>query len=139
MKTFSSIVAGSVYQFTTDDIKEDSKFPYYDIGWLSANFCFPFMDILGLDTKDDADAYTFVYEDLCRFLKGTIPAWRLSTNGSFSVDSEAYRHALTLRRFIRAARAERLKPSSVFVLCSLMTGKSCVFQYLGSGKTLQVD
>lgn len=100
MKTFSSIIPKhDCVMFTKSELLEDSSFRYHDIGWLSANLCFKFMEVMEID-EDGEMPYSF----LCRFLKGSIPAWRLSGCPWFRSDSEAYIQAVKLRKFLRMVR-----------------------------------
>jgi len=101
MKTFSSVIPKfSCISFTKSQLLEDSSYKYYDIGWLSAQMCFKFMEVMEIEEESESSPYSY----LCRFLKGSIPAWRLSECPQFRMDTEAYGHAVKLRKFLRMIR-----------------------------------
>lgn len=132
MKTFSSFIPmHDCVVFTKSQLLEDSSFKYSDIGWLSANLCFKFMNVMGIEEEGESSPYSH----LCRFLKGSIPTWRLTDCPQFRTDTEAFRHAVKLRKFLRMIRnfEPTLKSDDItigtqlYMLVNSKTGRSLAY------------
>ncbi len=125
MKTFSSIAPKSrTIYLTRADVLEDSSYRYCDIGWLSAQLCFGFMDVMDIEEDFSSSPYSYI----CRFLKGSIPTWRLDECSDLRFGTEANSHLVRFRKFLRAVRNDEAgdNPVSSFIVVNLKTGNSLV-------------
>lgn len=124
MNTFSSIAPKSrTIYLTRKDVLEDSSYRYSDVGWLSANLCFGFMHVMGIEEDS-----SFPYSYICRFLKGSIPVWRLDECPALRYGTEAMHHLVRFRKFLRAVRNDAAgdNPVASFVVVNMKTGDSLV-------------
>lgn len=132
MKTYHSVTAQhKTVRLTRDMVLEDSSYKYHCIGYLSAQLCFTFMEVFDIDESEEENhPYSFI----CRFLKGSIPTWRMDDVPAFAGFSERLQALITLRRFLRAVRndnserdhAGHSRKVESCVIANLRTGKSMV-------------
>lgn len=130
MKYLSSVVVPyATVAFTRSELLEDSRISYSDIGWLSAKLVFTFMVTYDIE---ESEAEGLPYSYICRYLKGSIPTWRLEDLPCCSGNSEICRALQDFRRFLRIIRNNGAtgdidkRPRS-YVIANLKTGKSAVF------------